>query len=704
MTAPSRTDRTIGIALIGCGRVAQRVHAPLLARMPGARLVAVADPSSDAKTLARRCNPAVELYDEPGPLMARGDIGAVVICLPTHMHADAAEAAFAAGKHVYLEKPIAATAADAARVLNAWDAARTVGMTGFNYRFHPLHQRLARLIASGVIGRVTALRTVFATPARDLPGWKRSTATGGGVLLDLLSHHADLVAFHTGARIASVSAAAASIASEADHAAVTMILHDGTPVQTTVSMTSAEQDRFEVMGELGTLTLDRFANCLTHTPLKHSATTPEMTARSFRNAAQAFGSLRPTMDSSFAAALRMFIDAVSSGDPVQPDLRAGWRSLSVVLAAASSAASGGAVTAVDPDLPEPPAPAHPRAQLVRTPSPVSEPGSPALTVVLVTVDRFAPLRAVMRCLRAQSIAKDIEVLLVAPEAGSLADMTDADTTGLYGGVPVPVGPIADIDKASAAAVARARAPFIAFLEDHAFPEPRWAERILDAHRTGTWAAVGTAIENANPASTLSWANMLMSYGQWVAAEHPGPTLGVSRHNVTFRTEVLLREYGESLPAMMGRDGGLLPDLLRRGCSFYLQPATHVRHVNPSTWKSTLQLRIGSGRLFASSRMRRERWPRAKRLLYIAGAPAIPVIRYRILSRELLGPGSASRRNRIGPKAVTALLVGVTLDGVGQLIGHALGPGRTAEKLAFFEIGRARHLRSSDLHVMEGPPA
>jgi predicted dehydrogenase len=701
VTASSPLARTLAVGLIGCGRVAQRVHAPLLARMPGVRLAAVADPSSDAKSVARRCNPDVDLYDEPGHLLARGDIDAVVICLPTNMHADAAEDAFAAGKHVYLEKPIAATAADAARVLAAWAAARTVGMTGFNYRFHPMHQRLARLLAGGAIGRVTAIRTVFATPARDLPGWKRATATGGGVLLDLLSHHADLAEFHTGRRIASVSATTASIASEADHAAVTLTLNDGTPVQTTVSMASAEQDRFEIMGELGSLALDRFTNTLTHTPQKHAATTPEMTVRAVRRAAQAFGSLRPAMDPSFAVALRVFIDAVRSGSHVQPDLEAGWRSLAAVLAADASAAAGSAVTPVDLAPPTPPTPA-PRNDLSVAPAaPAREPGSPALSVVLVSVDRFAPLRAVMRRLQAQSVASDIEVLLVAPTREALADMTDADAAGLHAVTPVPVGTIADIDKAAAAAVPRARAHFVAFIEDHAFPEPRWAERVLAAHRTGTWAAVGTAIENANPASALSWANMLMSYGQWVAAEHAGATLSVSRHNATFRTDVLRREYADRLPEMMGRDGGLLPDLIRRGGMFYLQPETHVRHVNPSTWKSTLELRIGSGRLFASSRMRRERWPLAKRLLYIAGAPAIPVIRYRLLGRELLGPDSRLRRERVGPLAVPALLVGVTLDGIGQLLGHALGPGTTAQKLAFFEIGRARHLRRSDLPVMEG---
>ncbi|MEO1583150.1 MAG: Gfo/Idh/MocA family oxidoreductase [Planctomycetota bacterium] len=706
----SDTSGPVRLALIGCGRVAQRVHAPILASIDGAELSAVVDPSADAKNAARRSRPTVELYDSPAPALERADIDAVVIALPTGMHAAAAEAAFAAGKAVYIEKPLAASARDADRVVRAHESAGTVGMTGFNYRYHPLHQRATRLIADGKIGSIVAIRSAFTTPARELPAWKKAVASGGGVMLDLLSHHADLAAFYTGSRVTRASAVRRSVLSEGDNAAATLVLGSGVVAQCTVSMTGTEQDRFEIIGDAGTIIVDRFRNTLTVVPLRHSATTPEMTARSLGLAAQSLRSLRPAMDPSYRPALEAFVRSVRTGSLAEgdPGIADGWHSLAAVLAAEHSARRDAQTIAV------PASPAE--AQAIDTPEPEEtqqqqqaaadppEDNTPAISVVLVTINTVRSLDKVMHHLRQQTIAPKTEILIVGPNDEAFADLSDDDRGPLMRVTPVIAGEITDVDMSSALALAEAKAPYIAFLEDHAFPEPNWAETIVDAFDTFGTAGIGTAIENGNPCTVLSWANMLMSYGEWVAAQHAGPTLSVSRHNVAFKADVLRREYGEGLPHMMGRDGGLLGDLVARGHGYAIDPATHVRHLNPSTWSSTLELRIGSGRLFASSRMKRERWSNAKRWLYILGAPAIPFIRYRLLREALIGPGSDARRKRIGDKVVAALIVGCTLDGIGQLLGHAFGPGTVKEKLAFFEMGRARHLVKAEKHLMTDPDA
>jgi hypothetical protein len=329
----------------------------------------------------------------------------------------------------------------------------------------------------------------------------------------------------------------------------------------------------------------------------------------------------------------------------------------------------------------------------------TKPDGPLLSVCLVAVYEFESVRKVLGLLRKQTIADRLQVFLVVPSEDVLSGMTEADAEGLGELRPLIVGEITDVDMSSALVLPEAEAEYLAFLEDHAFPQPDWAEWIVRAFETFGTAGIGTAIENGNPGSLLSWANMLMSYGAWVAAEHAGPTTNISRHNVAFRVDILREQYGDDLPRMMGRDGGLLADLQSRGFAYAIEPATHVRHLNPSTWASTLELRINSGRLFASSRMKREKWSHAKRWLYILGAPAIPVIRYRLLTRDLIGPGSEARRERIGAKAAPAIAIGCLLDGVGQFMGHLLGPGPAKGKLAFFEIGRARHLRRSEKHLM-----
>lgn len=693
----------VRVALLGCGRVAQRVHAPLLASLPGSVLAAVADPSADAKDIATRCSPDALLYDSVDALLDAGGFDAVCICLPTHLHAPYAIRVLRMGLPVYIEKPIATSEAEAGALLAAWRERGVPAMVGYNYRFHPVHAKVQEYLRSGAIGRLTAIRTLFSTPPRALPQWKRSRSSGGGALLDLFSHHADLVLYHMGERASAVAATVRSVHSEDDNAHVSWTLESGLAVHSTVSMTGAEMDRIEFIGEEGSILADRFRGAVIRTPKSHSATTPEMFARSLALARAQLSSMRQRLDPSFARALGAFVESVRMGSRPSPDLESGWQSLSIVLAAIESASRGGSSVSV---------PAEPREQWLSAPVKAEASGSavkpsttanditePLLSVVLVTVSGMPSIRRVVVYLQSQTIAQRIQILIVAPDEQTLSRSETDRLTAFHSCTPVYVGPIDDVDQSAAHALPHTRAPFMTFLEDHAFPGPAWAERIVEAASTGPWDAIGTRIENGNPGTVLSWANMLMSYGRWVAAEHAGTTVNIARHNSTFRRATLEREYGPNLPSKMGRDGGLLDDLLARGATYYLTPEAHVEHLNPSTWRSTLQLRIGSGRLFASSRMKRERWSGAKRLMYVMLGVTIPFIRFRILREEIMTSGA--KRQCIGWRAYPALAVGVLLDGVGQFLGHTIGPGTVKQKLAHFEISRVRHLRSSEKHLMSG---
>ncbi|RNC81888.1 MAG: hypothetical protein ED559_08920 [Phycisphaera sp.] len=691
----------VRVALLGCGRVAQRVHAPLIARIPGASLAAVADPSADAKTIASRLNPDVRLFDSVEALIDASGFDAACICLPTHLHAKYAVRLLEEGIPIYLEKPIATNGAETSLILEAWGEKRVPAMVGFNYRFHPVHRKVHELLREGAVGRVTAIRTLFSTPPRALPEWKRNRTSGGGALLDLLSHHADLVMHHTGERVSSVSATRRSVYSEDDNAQVTYTLESGVLVHSTVSMTGAESDRFEIVGEDGVILADRFRGTVSRIPRSQSATMPEMAARSCALAMGQLRAFRTRLDPSFEPALRTFVESVRSGKPERPDLDDGWRSLAVVLGAVESASKDSQSVLVN-RIPENATSAgeDSSSEVASAESNVGLSGkeeSPALTVVLVTVTGMRGIGRVLSFLRKQTIASRLQVIAVAQHEGEIKPEEESRFSAFASHKVICVGEIDDVDRSAAVALEHAQATFMTFLEDHAFPEPEWAERIVAAAKSGPWDAVGTRIENGNPGTVLSWANMLMSYGRWVAAEYPGTTLHVARHNTTFRRATLEREYGSELTAMMGRDGGLLDDLLARGARFYQTHETCVEHLNPSTWRSTLQLRVGSGRLFASSRMKKERWSTPKRAMYIVLGFAIPFIRFGLLREELLT--SKTRRERIGWRAYPALTVGVVLDGIGQFLGHTIGPGKVREELAHFEISRARHLRGKERHLM-----
>ena len=112
-------------------------------------------------------------------------VDAVDLCLPSNLHAGSAIAAFRHGKDVFVEKPLALTAADAQHVVDAAEAARRVLMTGHVLRFIPAYQRLRRELRD-------AGRILSATFSRNCatPAWTDVNASGGPVL-DLPIHDID---------------------------------------------------------------------------------------------------------------------------------------------------------------------------------------------------------------------------------------------------------------------------------------------------------------------------------------------------------------------------------------------------------------------------------------------------------------------------------------------------------------------------------
>ncbi len=121
------------------------------------------------------------------------DIDVVDICTPNHLHREMALAAIAAGKHVYCEKPLALSSADAISIRDAAEVAGVRTATGFNYICNPLISKARAMIASGSIGDIYSFRGSYqedylADPATPF-GWRLLRSQGGaGALADLGTH------------------------------------------------------------------------------------------------------------------------------------------------------------------------------------------------------------------------------------------------------------------------------------------------------------------------------------------------------------------------------------------------------------------------------------------------------------------------------------------------------------------------------------
>lgn len=336
-----REPRPVRVGVIGCGAIAYWAHLRSLQRLKGATLAAAADPDPDARA---RAAPLVHgpVYSNAVDLL-RSDVEAVVVSVPNALHAELTIEAALAGKHVYVEKPLATTADEARAVVDAVAKSGIVAAVGFNYRHHPAHQRARALLKEGRIGAVCAVQTAFCEPlALDaIPEWKRRRQSGGGSVLDLASHHVDLLRWFLDDEVAVVvSARIASIRTGDDSAALSLTMRGGVEVQMSVSFLSGPADFFEFIGEHGTLRVDRHAL----TPALSVARPRGYGVRSVRNPPSVEGAalwlrrlVQPSYQPSFRRALAAFVDRINGRSTPIATPDDGARSLAVVLAAEESA-------------------------------------------------------------------------------------------------------------------------------------------------------------------------------------------------------------------------------------------------------------------------------------------------------------------------------------------------------------------------------
>jgi predicted dehydrogenase len=180
------------VALVGAGR-AGLVHGRNLATgVPGARLVAVADPVPEARQRA-----AAELGCQrtlADPLAAATDDGvdAVVIASPTFTHAAVAVAALQAGKHVLCEKPLASALEEAWRIQAAADGSSGSLVMGFMRRFDAGFTRAAERIRAGDIGDPVFVRSTGRGPGLP-PEWAHDPRRSAGLIAEVNSHDLDTV-------------------------------------------------------------------------------------------------------------------------------------------------------------------------------------------------------------------------------------------------------------------------------------------------------------------------------------------------------------------------------------------------------------------------------------------------------------------------------------------------------------------------------
>lgn len=309
------------------------------------------------------------------------------------------------------------------------------------------------------------------------------------------------------------------------------------------------------------------------------------------------------------------------------------------------------------------------------------------SAIASTTTGYAALRTTVAHLRRQSVAQDIELVLVGPSVEALAAPAE-ELRGFGAVVCVGLGAVTSIAHANAAGVRHARGRIVALTEDHCFPEPDWAQALIAAH-AGDASVVGPVVRNANPRTKVSEADFLIGYGPWMEPMPAQCMDFLPGHNSSYKRDELLA-LGGRLERLLEAETVLHLAWSAEGRRLVVEPRARVRHVNYSRWRSWVPVQVLAGRLFGG--MRAATWPRRRRMVYAAASPLIPAVRFYRIVRAFLEPGRSLRRLL---RALPALGPGLVLDGIGQGWGYLLGPGDAMERLSRYEFNRIEHVRSEE---------
>lgn len=315
---------------------------------------------------------------------------------------------------------------------------------------------------------------------------------------------------------------------------------------------------------------------------------------------------------------------------------------------------------------------------------------PLISVVITSAGGYESIRTTIEHLEMQTVADRIEVIVVSPSMRLTAAeevvfkhfnnflLIDADLeNGLY--------------DAWVRAVHESRAPVVAFGENHAFPEPEWAEALIEAHK-GPWAGVGSVIRNANPGSVNSRAQLYMTYGRWTGPIESGEAGDLPGHNSSYKRSVLL-EYGSELKHMLIRTNIMNMDLRRRGCRLYMENRAAVNHINVSRASSILPDLFYNGQLYTAALVHYEKWSVPKKLYH---ALLEPLIMLRHFQGTLQSLGRDGQMKELVPAALPIIAAGLTAHIFGKLKGYAVGFGNAQEKINSYEFERFKHITREDI--------
>ena len=240
---------------------------------------------------------------------------------------------------------------------------------------------------------------------------------------------------------------------------------------------------------------------------------------------------------------------------------------------------------------------------------------PLLSAVCLHGSRRERLPKLKAALASQTAASDLEVVLVRREDGP--DDGWGDDLAC---VVVPWTDAASLGAARAAGARAASGRIVAFLLDHCYPDPGWAEALISSYVHRPWAAVGYRFRNANPNSYASDATFLANYGPWAMAS-AGEVHLLPGYNVSYRRRDLLA-FDHELDVLLETDSSIHRRFIDAGSHLGIEPRATVAAECFESIGDACRSNASYARLMADRRAGLAGWSTRQRVGVALLAPAV----------------------------------------------------------------------------------
>lgn len=323
---------TVRFAILGAGRIG-KVHAGAVASVPGATLVAIADPMTDAAQAikdAYGCD--IRSIDA---IESSADVDAVVICTPTDTHADLIERFVRAGKAVFCEKPVDLSLDRVKDCIATVEAAKGTLMVGFNRRFDPDFMAVKAAIDAGRVGRVEMVTITSRDPDAPPPEY---ITRSGGMFRDMTIHDFDIARWLLGEEVTEVFASASVLVDKrigelGDFDSANVILRTASGTQAIITNTRRAaygyDQRIEVLGSDGMAAAEN-----------HGENRITLADKAGFHSAPLLNFFMSRYTAAYANEIAAFVAAVADGAPTPTTGHDGLMALALAEAALKSIATG----------------------------------------------------------------------------------------------------------------------------------------------------------------------------------------------------------------------------------------------------------------------------------------------------------------------------------------------------------------------------